>query len=186
MKTKNGLKKCSKCGEMKGVEEYGKLSASPDGYRTICKFCMNKYNATYRKENKESIRLSRNKYYSNNKDKYKEYRDRYKPYRILYMDNYRITHAAEIREYKKIYDKRDVEKKRRRLSQWSINNRDKIAGYRSKNSETLSDSFIIQRITDKLNLNASQIRENPELIEIKRTILKTKRLCKTLRNSEAN
>ena len=62
---------------------------------------------------------------------------------------------------------------------WSKNNTEKIIKKERKLREELSDCYVINKLIRGTNLTAKQIRETPELIEIKRIIIKTKRLCKT-------
>lgn len=49
-------KKCSKCGEMKGLEEFGKHSARKDGLDTRCKQCNRNAATAYRTANLELVR----------------------------------------------------------------------------------------------------------------------------------
>ena len=67
---------------------------------------------------------------------------------------------------------------------WAKNNPEKIIEKESKLRDELSDCYVINKLIRGTNLTAKQIRETPELIEIKRIILKTKRLCKTSQNLE--
>lgn len=86
------MKKCTKCGEVKPLEDYHKLRAAKDGCRTYCKKCAirdasswalkNKQKVVeqareYRKSNSEKTReISRN-YYKRNKQARKEYKISY-------------------------------------------------------------------------------------------------------------
>jgi hypothetical protein len=51
-------KKCSKCGEWKDKDQFGKDSTCKDGLRFKCKSCTNSYNAKYRSENADLCRKS--------------------------------------------------------------------------------------------------------------------------------
>ena len=47
MKAVDGLKKCSKCGEVKGVEEFGKDKNRSDGLYHMCKSCKSRIDKLY-------------------------------------------------------------------------------------------------------------------------------------------
>jgi len=75
----NNLKKCSKCKEIKEVEQFCKNKNSPDGYQSECKKCKKEYNKKvkerrilqqrqYKERNKERIILKNKIYYENNKE----------------------------------------------------------------------------------------------------------------------
>lgn len=72
-----GLKYCKRCGEEKPIEEFSKVSRRKDGLCGYCKSCMNQYNAKYRQENKEKIKLGKQRYRENNHDKIMEYSKEY-------------------------------------------------------------------------------------------------------------
>ena len=48
MKAENGLKKCSKCGEVKEVKEFGMHKARADGLCNYCKECKSDIDKEYR------------------------------------------------------------------------------------------------------------------------------------------
>lgn len=58
-------KRCSKCGEVKGVEEFYKCSAVKSGIASQCKKCQNEYY----ENNKHYITEYKRKYHENNKDR---------------------------------------------------------------------------------------------------------------------
>jgi hypothetical protein len=53
-----------------------------------------------------------------------------------------------------------------------------------KHIEVISDTYVIAELKRGTELTTKDIREFPELIEAKRQIIKNKRLCKILKNSE--
>ena len=65
---------------------------------------------------------------------------------------------------------------------WKQRNPDKISEKEKRLIGELKSCYVIQKIIRGTELKAKDIRENPELIEAKRIIIKTKRLCKTLKN----
>ena len=80
------MKKCNKCLIEKELESFQKRSDSKDGYRNICRSCINdsnkkyksKYNKKYRTENIDKIREYNKIYEQNNKEKRREYREKNK------------------------------------------------------------------------------------------------------------
>lgn len=81
---KKGLKKCSKCEEVKSIDEFSNRKANSDGKRGQCKECQKKtmsnwrlknidYEKTYRKNNASIIRARKAKYDAENKDKNRAY-----------------------------------------------------------------------------------------------------------------
>ena len=73
-------KKCTKCGEVKGLEYFAKNSKGKHGVRGRCKDCGKGYNKSYyqeykrkwAKENKEYKKEYKRKHYQENKERYKE------------------------------------------------------------------------------------------------------------------
>lgn len=47
------MKKCCNCGEMKTLQEFGRLKGSKDGYRYDCKLCKRERSRLYRLKNKK-------------------------------------------------------------------------------------------------------------------------------------
>lgn len=70
--------------------------------------------------------------------------------------------------------------------QWFIRNKEKAYNINSKiqklNIEKLSDSYVSYKIIRGTNLSIDTIKQYPELIEVKRLQILTKRLCKTSQN----
>jgi len=54
--------------------------------------------------------------------------------------------------------------------------------YENENRDKLNDYYIVANISRSCKLPRKEIRKYPELIEINRIKIKTKRLCKTLQN----
>jgi hypothetical protein len=73
-------KKCTKCGLEKPLTDYHKASKNKNGYRSQCKICTNRDNASrehkyigqrkeYRENNKFTLKNKKRKYYLNNREK---------------------------------------------------------------------------------------------------------------------
>ncbi len=65
------MKKCSKCGEVKPLEEFNKQKRNPDGLNYDCKICLRASKKLWREANPDKVMASRRKWKSNNKDKVK-------------------------------------------------------------------------------------------------------------------
>ena len=110
------------------------------------------YQKRYKKENREKIREQEKERRKKNPEKFK-----------INKLNYRKRHPEKDKEYAR--------------------NNPEISRTKSKKGrEELTDNYIAGRLTYNTNLTCSDVRKHPELIEVKRQIIKTKRLCKTSQN----
>ena len=73
-------KKCSKCHEIKELDDFGKRRTAADGLTYLCKSCKKEEQKKYIKTDsyKRSQKKSQDKYRKNNKNKAREYRRKYK------------------------------------------------------------------------------------------------------------
>jgi len=67
------MKKCTKCGIEKELDEFHKQKSAKDGHRFDCKSCAAKSKAKWYAENKEKITKSKAKWYAENKEKRIDY-----------------------------------------------------------------------------------------------------------------
>ena len=88
------MKKCSKCGVVKGLEAFYRDKYRVDGYSGQCKTCRTAYQREYRKNNLEKVAASQREYLKNNLEKVAAYQREY------YKNN-REEVAASQREYRK-------------------------------------------------------------------------------------
>jgi hypothetical protein len=142
-------KKCSKCGEVKSVEEFSKNKSRKTGIQIHCKKCCE----AYRKANKDKAKVYGEAYREVNVDK-----------RKAYDYEYRKINKDKIKAYREDYE--DA-------------NKDKIKAissvYRKACVRNLTDSYIC----DSLSIPISQAEENRDLIELKRVqLLITRKLKK--------
>jgi len=93
----DGMKKCSKCGEVKSLEEFSKSSKHKTGRRSECKACVKKYNDA----NKDKIAERCHKYHETHKEEKREY-DR----------KYRVRNRERINEMGRLYRSRPERKKK--------------------------------------------------------------------------
>jgi len=115
-------KKCTKCGEVKSLDEFGNSKCRKDGKQYKCKVCckeyqinnkekISQYRKDYRKENKDSIKSSKQLYYSNNKEKIKEYSKEYYKFNQEKIDKkkkeWRDKNRRKINKYKNLRKEKD-------------------------------------------------------------------------------
>ena len=85
------MKECTKCKEIKSIEEFYKDKNCKDGHQSLCKGCFNEIYKIWRKKYPEKIKEwykthfeYNKKYYKNNSDKWKRFRknnpEKYKEY----------------------------------------------------------------------------------------------------------
>jgi len=95
-------KKCTKCGEVKGLECFSKSKSAPDGLQYKCKGCVRKHY----QENKEREKERHRKYYQENKEYYKDRKRKYNQENKEYIKEYNRKHRQENKEhYKEYYQK---------------------------------------------------------------------------------
>ena len=102
------------------------------------------------------------KLYRKNSDVYKNYHNEYDKKR---------RREEPVKDHMSEYNK-----KYRKL------NPEKNLKNQKKQCELLNDNYVISQIKRETNLSSYDIRKYPELIEVKRQIIKTRRLWKTLQN----
>lgn len=113
-------------------------------------------------------------YYHKNKtpEKLKARYQRLKPA----IDKYRKENKQKINEYsRKNYDPIRAKKNRDKI-------KDKLNEKYRQQTEVLDKLYLIRRLR-KDGFSLIEIKKNPEIMEIKKIILKTKRLCKQLETS---
>ena len=130
-------KECSKCNEIKSIDNYSKYKYKPrkDGTQKIalrphCNKCKNEMTKNWFNKNEG------------------------------YKKKWRKENPEKARKENK--------KRQKKHNEWSQKSRDK-----------LTDSYVIGQITKRSILTAEIVKKHPELIEAKKIIIKTKRLCKT-------
>jgi len=99
-------KKCSKCGVVKGVEEFYKNKSKKDGYSDQCKICGRQCRKQYRETNPEKIRQEKKRYREANRDKAK-----------LLSKQYREANPEKIKQSGKQYRKANPGKEKQKSKQ---------------------------------------------------------------------
>ena len=191
-------KQCTKCGEVKGLGEYGYKSKANGTLLSRCKICRNKYNAKYREENKEKIREYFVKYTEENKEKLREWRKKYteenKEKIREYNVKYRKENKEKFREYFVKYTEENKEKFRELKKKYTEENKEKLREWRKKYNEENKEKLREKNRINILELQNSYVlrllkKKNNQLIkeEIPDILIESKRLeIKLLRQSKTN
>ena len=156
MKAENGLKKCSKCGEVKGVEEFGRDMSRKDGLTHYCKECG---------------RIVRNKFIESHEGYAKCQYQKNKNTLRLSSKKYREKNIDIIRE-----------KDRLRCRRYRLNNKNSLKLTRDISSFELSDNFVKMRINGYFGIKFNEI--SSEMIEIKRIQLINNRFIKKITDAK--
>lgn len=106
---------CSKCGEIKTIENFYKSKREKDGVSVKCKSCTKMFSKKYREENKELISEKKRKWRENNKDKNSEINRQY-----------RENNKEKLKEKSKIYRENNKEKIKDSNKRYYENNKEKI------------------------------------------------------------
>lgn len=161
-------KRCTKCGEIKDVGEFYKAKRTKDGLRPECKECSREVYKEYRENNPEKVRERSKKYRENNPEKEK------KRLREWYKNN-----TEKVKESTKTWQKNNPEKVKESYKKWQKNNPEKVKEREAKKRLNLTDSCV----ANILHIPVATLRQlPPELIELKRNIIKLKRARNEKRN----
>lgn len=158
-------KVCTNCKYEKCIRDFYKDKKGKNGFRSCCKTCMNEFSSEYHKNNSEK----RNIYRQANSEKIKTYRAKY-----------RKNNSEKIKENRAKYYKDNHKRENSISAEYHKNNLEKIKELKAKRIEDLPDSYIRHQL--KIQNYPQELINNPEIIEIKRITIKTKRLCKTSQN----
>lgn len=152
---------CKKCGETKPIEEFIKYKRAADGlgYSNLCKLCnRNRY-----LQNIERELQTCKKYRQSHRDKIREknykYKKEHKEWYKLICEKYRSENKTQIN-----------------LSQCKYRSQhpERIAYSNKKRVEELTDYYI----SSFYRMKVTELRQHPELIELKRAQLQLLRLTK--------
>lgn len=173
-------KVCSKCGIKKDLCDFGKNKTGLYGVRECCKVCIKQYMQDYYKKNKKVFKEKCISWNKNNPDRKNENSRNWKRNNRQKASKsyatYRNNNLEKLRELARKWHKNNFEKSKLNASIYRLNNSEKIKEVR----ELLPDSYI-KTVLKKQNY-PQELINNPEFIEVKRLIIKTKRLCRTSRN----
>ena len=146
------MKKCSKCGEVKGVEEFCRDECRKDGLRPWCKTCISEYYLN----NKERIKEQRKEYYCKNKEQFKER-----------SKEYRLENKEPIKQRNKKYHIKNKERRKEQHREYYRENKERLKEYykehRIKNKEQrkeyyLNNLYILNRIHYNVNTCSEELK----------------------------
>ena len=122
-------KACSKCAEVKPLDEFSPNRRASDGRQPSCKACCR----TYRAANRERVAASQAKYYLANREKIRaRQRDAHDPERVR---AYYLANRDRIRRQQKQYNQENLAAKKARDAEYRAANREKIRAYQIAYSE---------------------------------------------------
>lgn len=182
------LKICTQCGNEKLSTEFGKDKQLKSGLKPYCKICASKMRKRWINKNKHK-----------NKEYYVKYRpkavERYKDKQHIKQENNKCIKCGRaligrqllskychvckkevIKEWKRESYKRNIDTviKYNAEHREDINKKQAIREFNGR--ENLKDRYITKLLRERAGFTVDQLKENPEIIEIKRLIIKTKRL----------
>ena len=138
------LKQCTKCGEEKKLEEFGKDPRLLSGVSGRCRECVRKKNQRYKRLNKEKVLQGSRSYREKNLEKCRKRENEYNK-----------KNREKRREYQKEYRKNNKQKRKRDHDSWRSRNRGRLRVYYSRYHEDRSlrdPSYLIAcRLRDRLN-----------------------------------
>jgi hypothetical protein len=157
-------KECTRCKEVKSMEEFHSKKGKSDGKNSCCKKCAaekqressryKEYQKRYREENKERLSQQHKEYAKKNNEKIKEYRKEYRiknRERLLEKEKlYRETHPNYMKEWHKNHKEHN--------RQYYLDNLEHRKQYNLENREKQL-AYFKQRYIDKREENIKEIAE---------------------------
>ena len=123
------MKRCSRCGNDKPLDEFGKRAAARDGLHPWCKVCTREYARNRYAENPEPIRAAVQQYREQNREQVRERdRERYirdKDKRAAWWQTYYQNNRDAILKRVNAYGKANRERCREAEARYRDSNRDK-------------------------------------------------------------
>ena len=139
-----GLKKCSKCGVVKSLDEFNNNKNIKDGKNCSCKKCCKGYDKEYKKNNKEKQSKYQKEYYQNNKEEIlknnKEYKKNNKEKQSKYQKEYHKNNKEKRAEYDKNRYQNNKEEITESSKEYKKNNKEKVAEYLKEYNNLFSKS----------------------------------------------
>ena len=120
------LKKCSKCGEEKPLEEFYKDKIKKDGRSSYCKICSSQRCKRYYQKNSEVIKNASSNWQKNNRDKRNAW---VKKWKDIHRDEVRASGREYYRKNKHVYERyRALNKDRldEKQKEWVYKNKEKV------------------------------------------------------------
>lgn len=178
-------KTCNKCNKEKTLDLFYANKKYYLGVIGTCNECHKIYNKKYRaSEHGQNIRKSN---YNLKKEtiieKSKIYRENNKEKLSIRKKEYRISNLDIVKNRGKLYYENNKEKLLIHFKEYRKNNPEKMKQLSKKDYEKSSENLTDRYIRNLIKRHHPLIKEFPqEIIELKRIIIKTHRLCQQLQN----
>lgn len=195
-------KRCSKCGEVKALDEFCKDKNRKDGYFVYCRQCVSDKRKKYTQEHADELRVKRAAYRQANleriranerlrvidkqktKERQEKYRARHKDVIAEKHRRYREANLAKVRETQRLSTAKafasNPEKFRAACRAWHKNNPENAAKRSRKKVDGLSDGYVASAMRVKVS------DATTELLALKREQLAIKRMTRELKKAITN
>lgn len=175
------MKVCSKCKIEKEESEFRKRDKKKSGLFAWCTPCEVEYKSHYYIINREKIKNKSKEYGRKHKPQKKQYRKEYyqknKEKILLKSMEYVIDHRDRVRVNKRKWAENNKDRTSKTKTDWYIKNKEMVLKEDKERRDSLSDSYIVRNLKN-LGVTENFIEYNPEIIDVKRTILKITRKIK--------
>lgn len=155
-------KRCSKCGEVKALEEFRREARNKDGRCSSCKMCARAPEKKYYEENRETVLAKRKRYYEENRETV-----------LAKQKRYREENPERVRARRKRYYKKNRETVLARGKRYCEDNPESVRArqerYRKRSAKRLDDAYVRKVLTHGTLLTFGDIPK--DLIEAKRAQL---------------
>jgi len=121
-------KQCTKCGEVKVLNEFNKDKSCKYGVRSQCKICRKQY----RQENNEHEKQRLKKWREENKERIRQYREQNKEHRKQHDEKYREKNRDRIKQQKKKWYEHNKERIKQQNKKWREENKERIKAKHKK------------------------------------------------------
>ena len=143
---------CSHCKEQKPIDKFRKNKSTKDALSYQCKDCDGLSSAKWRKENLEKCKQSFAKWRNENFEK-------------------------DLERCKK-WRKENPEKHKQSTKKWRKENPEKLQKIQAREVLNLTNAYVVSRIRQPTKLSLKTIKNHPEIIEIKRALIKFNRIIR--------
>lgn len=177
----NENRQCSECGEVKEISSFPRKKNGHHARQSYCKTCSRRmtYEKSYVKvkleyEKKQFAKQILNACLS------------CKAPLIGYMLNSKYCQSCK-EEIRRVWKKNDYTKNRTtrlhyyKVNSIEVNGKNRIREQRRR--EEVTDRYVTKLLREKHGFTPEQLRDHPQIVEVKRLILKIKRACRTSQNS---
>lgn len=169
------MKVCSKCNIGKDESHFKKDNRRKGGLSSWCKMCHNKQHQLYKVNNRDKVNEYGRVYYS------RVMPEETKVARVIYQQLkalcFREKYLAKKREYAARNKKKEID----RATKWKKNNLKRFHENARKNykksADELRDNYVKNLLRNN-GVSTDYIKNNPLLIDVKKTIIQIKRKLK--------